>query len=472
MGKFIQYQKDSSLEDYEKKLEEIAGEERARGNKIVVASGDFDFLNPKDISYLRKIKEAYKKENAVLFVNIDNDSRVKLREGPTNPVNKSYNRAFIVSNLKGVDYVSVHPEEKFSPLFKFSSVIKPDYIVQETWTDEMKRELKHFFLENPLPETIGFEKISDIDFSKISMGQFIQFEQYEGMPQYRKRLEELVKEEREKGKIIVLNSGTFDILIPGHVHYLNRLKEKYPNSVLFVNIDNDAKVKSLKGKRHPTNTSYNRAFVISNLGAVDYATVHPEEKSYPILSLTGIIKPDYLVMPISLTKESRTELRGILGEKYDDVKKITFTRGSTGTHTTDLVKKAVKFYGKKGIDFEKFNSIYFTELSEKLRKSRSFDEFFQKNPEAEPFIKVIKELTNKSKKYIDIRSELISNILRLKEAYDLSSYGELNDFISELAKGEIQKPVKKKFDEVINPKEDNLKSDNMPTDADLAGGGD
>lgn len=477
MGKYIQCEKYSALGDYEKKLEDIAREEREKGNKLILTSGAFDFLFPPHISYLRKIKEEYKKENGILFVNVDNDARVKLHKGPNKPINKAYYRAFIVSNLKGVDYVSVNPEEKFSPTFKFASIIKPDYIVQtKPWTEELKKELKTIFLENSLPELVEFERISDLAFSKISMGQFVQFEQYENMARYREKLEDIVKEEREKGNQIVLTSGTFDVLISGHIHYLNELKKKYSKSSLFVNIENDERVKIRKGKHKPINTSYKRAFIISNLEAVNYATVHPEEKSRPTYQVARIIKPDYLVQPFAFTKEKREKLKEVLGKDYINTKQIHFSRKQQGIHTTDLVKKAIKFYSnEEESDFSKFNLIYLAELSKKLNESRNFDEFYARNPEAVPFIQTIKKLTEKPEKYIEIRASIMSNVLKLKKAWNLSSYSELNDFLSKLAEFDSSNLLDNKPDEVaVDSASENLiqKSEGLPNDADLAGGGD
>ncbi len=449
MGKFIHYEKYSAPGDYVKSLEEIVAKERKKG-KIVLTSGTFDLLLPEHISYLRKIKEEYKKENGVLFVNIDNDLRAKLRKGPDKPINKSYNRAFIISNLKGIDYVSVHPEEKSNPAFQLASIIKPDYLVQtKPWTDEIKKELKEIFSENALPELVEFERISELDFSKISLGQFIQFEQYENIARYREKLEETAAKERKKGNKIVLTSGSFDILNSRHVSYLNGIKEKYPESSLFVNVANDKRVEYRKGKGRPINKSYNRAFIISNLKAVDYATVHPEEKSRPVFKIAGIIKPDYIIQPFFLDKKSKEELEKILGDDYANTKQIRFSRKQPGIHTTDLVKKAMKFYSRGGGDFSEFTSIYITELSKQLKESRNIEEFYRKNPETPPFIETLKKLMEKPEKYTKIRSSLILNVLKLKKAWNLSSYDELNEFLSKLAEFDIPKFSldEKKFDE-------------------------
>lgn len=439
MGNLIQYPRCLSLQDYEEKLKTFAEGERQKGNKIILASGAFDILKPGHISYLRKIKEEYKKENGILFVNVENGARVKFRKGLSNLISKEYDRSFLISSIKGVDYVSVHPEEISNPTFRFASIIKPDYIIQaKTWTEELKKELSSFFEAGSLPKLVEFERISELDFSKISLGQFIQFEKYDGMSQYRKKLEEIIEEERKKGKKVVLTPGTFDVLNPGHVHYLNNLKKKYPKSILFVNIENDARVRIRKGKDRPINSSYNRAFVISNLEAVDYTTVHPEETSNPIFQVTGIIRPNYLIMPISTNKKAKKELKEILGKDYYKTRQIRFSREYSGSHTTDFIKRVIKFHIKgEDRDPNEFALMHLSELSKKLKESDNLNDFYKKNPETFSVIQALKKLTKKSEKYPEIRYSIISNVLKLKKAWDLSSYDELNEFLSKLAEFNI-----------------------------------
>src|SRR3989344_6088194 len=142
MGKYIQYEKYGSMGDYAKNLEEIAEKERNKKNKILLTSGVFDIIHPGHVTFFKKIKEEYL---GCLFVNIANDARVKYRKGAHKPVNKSYNRAMVVSNFETVDYVTVHPEEKSSPAWKLASIIKPDYMIQSwSWTKEERKELEDF----------------------------------------------------------------------------------------------------------------------------------------------------------------------------------------------------------------------------------------------------------------------------------------------------------------------------------------
>ena len=152
MGEYIQYEKYGSMKDYVGSLEDIATKEREKGNKLSLTSGVFDVIHPGHVTFFKKIKENYP---GILFVNIANDARVKYRKGAHKPVNKSYNRAMVVSNFETVNYVTVHPEEKSSPAWQLASIIKPDYMVQSwPWTKEERKELEDFL--GYMPKLIRF----------------------------------------------------------------------------------------------------------------------------------------------------------------------------------------------------------------------------------------------------------------------------------------------------------------------------
>ena len=105
-------------------------------------------------------------------------------------------------------------------------------------------------------------------------------------------LEELLKELqplRGKKKIVFTN-GCFDLLHAGHAHYLNRCKEL--GDILVVGINSDSSIRKIKGEKRPIVPLEFRAYLLSNLRAVDY--VVPFEEETP-LKLIKAIKPDFLV---------------------------------------------------------------------------------------------------------------------------------------------------------------------------------
>ena len=105
-------------------------------------------------------------------------------------------------------------------------------------------------------------------------------------------LEELLKELillRGKKKIVFTN-GCFDLLHAGHAHYLNECKKL--GDLLVVGINSDDSIRKIKGEKRPIIPLELRAYLLSNLGAVDY--VVPFEEETP-LKLIKAIKPDFLV---------------------------------------------------------------------------------------------------------------------------------------------------------------------------------
>lgn len=79
----------------------------------------------------------------------------------------------------------------------------------------------------------------------------------------------------ENGKLkpIVLTTGCFDLFHHGHVDYLRRIKEVYPNYSLYVGIGDDAGVSRLKGTQRPIVRAEQRLIMVSACRYVDWARV-------------------------------------------------------------------------------------------------------------------------------------------------------------------------------------------------------
>ncbi|MBS3944945.1 MAG: D-glycero-beta-D-manno-heptose 1-phosphate adenylyltransferase [Melioribacter sp.] len=100
-----------------------------------------------------------------------------------------------------------------------------------------------------------------------------------------------IREElKKKNKKVVFTNGCFDILHAGHVDYITKAKSF--GDVLIVALNSDSSVTKIKGKNRPIVPLQERAFIISNLKAVDYVTVFDEET--PFETIKKII-PDILV---------------------------------------------------------------------------------------------------------------------------------------------------------------------------------
>jgi D-glycero-beta-D-manno-heptose 1-phosphate adenylyltransferase len=96
---------------------------KAEGKKVVFTNGVFDLIHSGHVDYLSKAK----KLGDVLIVGLNSDDSVKRIKGDKRPILKQEERAFILSNLKPVDYVVFFEEDTPEKLI---SEIIPDILVK------------------------------------------------------------------------------------------------------------------------------------------------------------------------------------------------------------------------------------------------------------------------------------------------------------------------------------------------------
>jgi rfaE bifunctional protein nucleotidyltransferase chain/domain len=103
---------------------------KAEGKKVVFTNGVFDLIHSGHVDYLSKAK----KLGDVLIVGLNSDDSVKRIKGDKRPILKQKERAFILSNLKPVDFVLLFDED--TPEKLISEVI-PDILVKGSdWSVE------------------------------------------------------------------------------------------------------------------------------------------------------------------------------------------------------------------------------------------------------------------------------------------------------------------------------------------------
>lgn len=73
--------------------------------RLVLVGGCFDILHSGHIIFLQKAKQ----KGDVLFVWVESDQKVKDLKGPQRPIHTQQDRAFVIANLKPVDYVIMLP---------------------------------------------------------------------------------------------------------------------------------------------------------------------------------------------------------------------------------------------------------------------------------------------------------------------------------------------------------------------------
>jgi D-beta-D-heptose 7-phosphate kinase/D-beta-D-heptose 1-phosphate adenosyltransferase len=104
-------------------IKKIAQLLKAEGKKIVFTNGCFDILHAGHVDYLAKAKE----KGDILIVGLNSDASVSRLKGPSRPIVNENERAFVLSNLCSVDYITLFEED--TP-FELISEIIPDFLVK------------------------------------------------------------------------------------------------------------------------------------------------------------------------------------------------------------------------------------------------------------------------------------------------------------------------------------------------------
>ena len=104
-------------------IKKIAQLLKAEGKKIVFTNGCFDILHAGLVDYLAKAKE----KGDILIVGLNSDASVSRLKGPSRPIVNEDERAFVLSNLCSVDYITLFEED--TP-FELISEIIPDFLVK------------------------------------------------------------------------------------------------------------------------------------------------------------------------------------------------------------------------------------------------------------------------------------------------------------------------------------------------------
>jgi rfaE bifunctional protein nucleotidyltransferase chain/domain len=105
------------------KLKSICKQLKSEGKKTVFTNGCFDLVHAGHIDYLSKAKAM----GDILIVGLNSDDSVKRIKGEIRPILNENERAFILSNLKPVDYVILFQED--TPLTLIKELL-PDILVK------------------------------------------------------------------------------------------------------------------------------------------------------------------------------------------------------------------------------------------------------------------------------------------------------------------------------------------------------
>jgi rfaE bifunctional protein nucleotidyltransferase chain/domain len=146
-----------------------------------------------------------------------------------------------------------------------------------------------------------------------------------------KKLAEIAREMKARGKKLVFTNGCFDLLHPGHVRYLAAARAF--GDALAVGINGDDSVRSLKGSGRPINRESDRAEVMAALESVDFVTIFPEIRTTNLLQL---VRPQIYAKGGDYTPETlNAEERSVLDDIGAEIRIVPFEPGYSTTTLID-----------------------------------------------------------------------------------------------------------------------------------------
>jgi rfaE bifunctional protein nucleotidyltransferase chain/domain len=104
-------------------LVEIRNRFRGEGKRVVFTNGCFDLLHPGHVRYLSQARAL----GDVLMVAINSDRSVALLKGDGRPILNEQERAYVLSALEAVDFVTIFDEE--TPRTVIAALL-PDVLVK------------------------------------------------------------------------------------------------------------------------------------------------------------------------------------------------------------------------------------------------------------------------------------------------------------------------------------------------------
>jgi rfaE bifunctional protein nucleotidyltransferase chain/domain len=132
---------------------------KASNKKVVFTNGVFDLIHSGHVDYLSKARSL----GDILIVGLNSDDSVKRIKGDKRPILKQEERAFILSNLKPVDYVVFFDEDTPEKLI---SEIIPDILVKGAdWAVE--KIVGKEIVEKNGGKVMNIEFVNDQSTSKI-----------------------------------------------------------------------------------------------------------------------------------------------------------------------------------------------------------------------------------------------------------------------------------------------------------------
>lgn len=134
------------------------------------------------------------------------------------------------------------------------------------------------------------------------------------------------------GAKIVFTNGCFDLMHPGHLHYLAEARAL--GTHLVIGLNTDSSVRKLKGEHRPIMDENARALLLASLAFVDLVVLFSEDTP---LELIQQLRPDVLVKGADYTEDQvvgAPEVRSWGG----DVALLPFVEG----YSTSAIEAKIK----------------------------------------------------------------------------------------------------------------------------------
>lgn len=152
------------------------------------------------------------------------------------------------------------------------------------------------------------------------------------------RLSRIVREEKKRGRRVVLANGCFDLIHAGHVRYLRHCKTA--GDVLVVALNSDASTRRLKGPGRPLLPEDERAEILSAFDFVDYVTIFEENNVENILRT---LRPDVHAKGSDYSVDTVPE-RAVVREYGGKI----FIAGGPKIRSTSEVIRSIEAAGRRG----------------------------------------------------------------------------------------------------------------------------
>ncbi len=140
---------------------------------------------------------------------------------------------------------------------------------------------------------------------------------------------------KQQGKRVVMTNGCFDLLHPGHIHYLEQAKKL--GHYLLIAVNSDESIKRLKGPSRPIHSLEHRMKVLLGLKSVDWVVAFKEETPERLI---GLFSPDVLVKGGDYKIQEIAGAESVL-RQGGEVKILDFIEGFSTTNSIAQIQEKV-----------------------------------------------------------------------------------------------------------------------------------